>query len=277
VPIAEMPLEATNRLLTVPVGINGHWTRMLVDTGAERTTVSEDTALRLGLSRDPHYVSRSGGVGGTTVHPDVRIDGLVLGGVDFPVERLAVSRFGQGLSVDGLLGADVLLAFDLDIDVAGSRMTFYRVRRCPEAAPPWHEPALPIHGIAARKDRMLIPVELDGVAGAAVLDTGAQATAIGIDMARRTGLTDAALASDPVMPIRGVGTNTLISRLHRFRSLRVGPVMHRDVDLPVLPGDVGIGDALVGQDFLRERRVWLSFPTRRMFVSQRAEERAARQ
>jgi hypothetical protein len=217
-------------------------------------------------------VSRSGGVGGTTVHPDVRVDGLVLGGVNFPVERLAVSHFGQGLSVDGLLGADILLAFDLDLDVAGSRLTLYRVRRCPDARPPWHEPAVAIRGVTARKDRMRIPIELDGVAGTAVLDTGAQATAIGIDMAHRAGLTDAVLASDPTMLIRGVGPNTMAARLHRFRSLRIGPVLHQNIALPVLPGDIGMGDALVGRDFLRERRVWLSFPTLRLFVSQRAAE-----
>ncbi len=35
-------------------------------------------------------------------------------------------RNERGLDADGLLGADVLLAFDLDIDVPGGQLTLYR-------------------------------------------------------------------------------------------------------------------------------------------------------
>jgi hypothetical protein len=37
--------------------------------------------------------------------------------------------------------------------------------------------------------------------------------------------------------------------------------------LPVVPMPEGMGDALVGADFLHGRRVWLSFATRHMFVT----------
>jgi hypothetical protein len=36
--------------------------------------------------------------------------------------------------------------------------------------------------------------------------------------------------------------------------------------LAVVPNDRALGDALLGGDFLRGRRVWLSFATRRLFV-----------
>ena len=38
-------------------------------------------------------------------------------------------------------------------------------------------------------------------------------------------------------------------------------------ELPVVPKVGGMGDALVGADFLRGRRVWLSFSTQRIFVT----------
>ena len=37
--------------------------------------------------------------------------------------------------------------------------------------------------------------------------------------------------------------------------------------LPVVPTVGGMGDGLVGADFLRGRRVWLSFSTQRLFVT----------
>ena len=64
------------------------------------------------------------------------------------------------------------------------RITFYRARReCPDAKPPWNEPYIEIPGVSTRRDRMLVPFELDGVDGMAVLDTGAQASSISRTMA----------------------------------------------------------------------------------------------
>ena len=106
---------------------------------------------------------------------------------------------GRGLDADGLLGADILLAFDLDIDVPDGKLTLYRSRLCPNVQPPWHEPWIEITGVRARKDRLLLPFELDGVQGEALLDTGAQGNVLSVNMARRMGLTEQVLASDPAV------------------------------------------------------------------------------
>ncbi len=274
--LARAPLQKQHNLLAVPVGINGQWVNLIVDTGAERTTLSEDAAKRLGMSRDPRYVTRSGGVGGVSTNQDVRVDSMVLGGVRLPIERLAVSQFGEGLQADGLLGADILLAFDLDIDAPGGNLSLYRVRRCAVATPPWAEEAVPIAAISVRRDRMLVPFTIDGVVGTALLDTGAQSTVIGAAMATRMGLPQQPRGGDPVIRIRGVGANTIIARIHSFQELRIGPAVYRGVRLPILPTDLGGADALVGQDFLRDRRVWMSFPTRQLFVSRLAHEAIGR-
>ncbi len=274
--LARAPLQKQHNLLTVPVGINGQWVNLIVDTGAERTTLSEDAAKRLGMSRDARYVTRSGGVGGVSTNQDVRVDSMVLGGVRLPIERLAVSQFGEGLQADGLLGADILLAFDLDIDAPGGSLSLYRVRRCAVATPPWAEEAVPIAAISVRRDRMLVPFAIDGVAGSALLDTGAQSTVIGAAMATRMGIAQQPRGGDPVIRIRGVGANTIVARIHSFQEFRIGPAVYRGVRLPILPTDLGGVDALVGQDFLRDRRVWMSFPTRQLFVSRLAHEAIGR-
>src|ERR1022692_756336 len=131
--VAQIPLEVRNHLLVVPAGIGGKWVTLLVDTGAERTVLNGDIVTRLGLARDEKTVTRSSGVGGVFTANDAIIPGLVLGGVRFPITRLSVGqlRFGPGLAADGLLGSDILLAFDLDIDVPGHTLTLYRPRQCP--------------------------------------------------------------------------------------------------------------------------------------------------
>jgi predicted aspartyl protease len=274
--ITQMPLQVQDRLLVVPAGINGKWVHLVVDSGAERTTISNATAERLGLPHDDRYKVQSLGIGGATTSSDVTIERLVLGGVHFPIPRLAVGRFNlqneRGLSADGLLGADVLLAFDLDIDVPDGTLTLYRSRVCPNVHPPWQEPGIEIAGVRARKDRLLLPFELDGMPGLALLDTGAQGNVLGVNMARRMGLTEQVLAADP--PVRNTGTGGVtISRLHRFQRLRIGPVVEQSPALVVLPSDFGVGDALVGEEFLQGRRVWISFRNRSVFVSRRSNER----
>jgi hypothetical protein len=267
--VAKMPLEMENRLLVVPGGIGGKWVTLLVDSGAERTVLSTDAVARLGLARDEKIFTRSTGMGGTYTANDAIIPGLVLGGVRFPLQRVSVGQFrlGPGFVADGLLGSDVLLAFDLDIDVPGKTLTLYRPRTCPDVQPPWHEPYERVPGVRARRDRLLIPLELDGVSGMGLLDTGAQATTIGISMANRLGLTALAMAGDPVVQHHGAGPGSQPARLHRFSLLRIGPASARNPLLSVLPVDAGVGDALVGEDFIDGRRIWLSFASREVFIA----------
>jgi predicted aspartyl protease len=269
--IAQMPLRVEDHLLVVPAGINGKWVHLIVDSGAERTTISDATAERLGLPHDPRYKVRSTGIGGTTVSTDVTVDRLVLGGVHFPLERIAVGSFklqnGRGLNADGLLGADILLAFDLDIDVPGGQLTLYRARRCPAARLPWQEPGAEITGVKARKDRLLIPFELDGATGLAILDTGAQREVVGVAMARRLDLNGQAMDGDPMVRQHGVGPMAVMTHLHKFKLLRIGPVVQHSPRLAVMETDAGMGDALIGEEFLRGRRVWLSFSNRQVYVS----------
>jgi Aspartyl protease len=273
--VAQMPLQVQDHLLVVPAGINGKWVHLVVDSGAERTTISDAAAVRLGLPHDPRYLSRSTGIGGVTSATDVTIERLVIGGVHFPINRIAVGSFNlqtdQGLSADGLLGADILLAFDMDIDVPGGKLTLYRSPTCPNMRPPWPEPAVEIAGVRARKDRLLLPFELDNVPGLAILDTGAQGNVIGVDMARRMGLDAQTLAGDQAVRQRGVGPGETISRLHQFNLFRIGPVTEEQPRIAVLASDFGVGDALIGEEFLRGRRVWLSFRNRQVFVSRRTD------
>jgi hypothetical protein len=275
--VAQMPLEVQDRLLVVPAGINGKWVHLVVDSGAERTLISDAAADRLGLPHDPRYTSRSLGIGGATTSTDVTIDRLVLGGVHFPINRITVGPVNlqnpRGLNADGLLGADILLAFDMDIDVPGHKLTLYRSRICPVTKLPWPEPPVEIAGVRARKDRLLVPFELDNVPGLAILDTGAQGNVVGVDMARRMGLNEQTLAGDPSVRQHGVGPGETISHLHQFKLLRIGPVAEESPKITVLQSDFGVGDALIGETFLKGRRVWLSFRNRQIFVSRRMDER----
>lgn len=266
VPLASMPLRLHGGLLLVDAAVGGKSITLLVDTGAERTTLTETAVSRLGLPHDAH-ASRSAGIGGITASFDVQVPGLLLGNTRFPLDRLAVGRFRialPGTEVDGLLGADILLGFELDVDIPDRRLTIYRLRRCEAAAPPW--PATEISGVTARRDRMLVPIVLDGISGKAVLDTGAQTSAVSEELAARAGVTKAMLADDPHITKHGAAPNPLPVPIHRFHSLFIGAEQVADPRIDVIPGG-GLGDGLIGADFISGRRLWLAFPIRRLFIA----------
>ena len=273
VPLATMPLETSHNLMFVTAGIGGKPVRMLVDTGAERTVLTEAAVMRLNLPQDQQHITRSSGIGGSSTNRDAVIPELTLGDTRFPVTHVAVGNFSidhaGGRPADGLLGADVLLAFDMDIDAPDHRLTLYRVRRCPYVVPPWGIASVEIKGLEARRDRLLVPIQLDGVSGMAILDTGAQATSVGMEMARRLGLTEPLLANDRVITAHGASAQSVSVHVHQFKELLVGDLRIEQPSLAVVPRDTAMGDALLGGDFLHGRRVWLSFPTRRLFVSLR--------
>jgi len=272
--VAEMPIATHSNLLFVQATIGQQPVTLLLDSGAERTLLTEAAVKRLGLPRDFEHATRTFGIGGPTVSWDAKLpDGLVMGGTHFPVDRVTVGQFeiGPSADVDGLLGADILLAFDVDLDLRTGQVTFYHARRnCPNAAPPWTEAYLPIVGITTKRDRLLIPFQLDSVQGMAVLDTGAQLSSISERLAEQMGLAGDGLAADRTVMARGAAPQQIAVHIHRFHELRVGPAVMQAPLMPVVPMSPGLGDALVGTDFLRDRRIWLSFSTQRMFVTSRA-------
>ena len=270
---AEIPIEMHRNMLFVTALIDGQPVKLLVDTGAERTLLTQQTVERLHLPRDHTHATRTYGIGDATAAWDALLpNGMVLGGVHFPVDRVTVGNFDiahvGGDAADGLLGADILLAFDLDLNLPREQLTLYRARRaCPNAPPPWHQAYIDVAGVAARRDRLMVPFVLDGVNGMAVLDTGAQLSSISRTMAERMGLAPGTLSADHTVVAHGAAPNQVAVPIHQFRELRVGPAVIDAPKLPVVPMASGMGDALVGADFLKDRRAWLSFSTHRVFVT----------
>jgi predicted aspartyl protease len=271
--LARVPLETHGGMVFVQAMIDHQPVPLLVDTGAERTLLTEAAVDRLHLPRDRERATRTFGIGSPTAAWDAKLpNGLVLGGTHFPVESVTVGRFGMndvaGGLADGLLGADTLLAFDIDLDLPGRQMTFYRARPdCGDPAPPWHGPYVDVAGVGVQRDRLLVPFELDGLEGMAVFDTGAQISSISRAMAERIGLGALDMASDRTVLARGAGPDQVEVHIHRFRELRVGAAVMLSPALPVVPMSNRTGDGLIGADFLRARRVWLSFTSQRMFVA----------
>ena len=269
---ADMPIQTRNNLIFVPARFNGQSATLVLDTGAERTILTEAAVSRLHLRRDLRQASSTVGVGGVSATYDARPDDFAIGAFRLPADTVSVGAFSLpafgDIQPDGLLGADILLAFDLDIDLPDGHLTIYRARPCTDARPPWTVPYKPIAGVSMWRDRLLLPLTLNGAEGKAILDTGAQRSLIQVGFAARAGVTQAMLDADPLRSMRGASREEATFRLHRFDTIRIGSEEAHDVPLPVASLPRAQQDALIGGDFLHGRRIWLSPASHQVFITE---------
>jgi predicted aspartyl protease len=145
-------------------------------------------------------------------------------------------------------------------------MGFYEKQSCPTATPTWSGPYSTIDVGRSRADRLFFPVWLDGNRVVAFIDTGAQATALTRAAARSLGVSET-WASDRSATARGVTGEVLEAAVHRFSYLQVGGAIVRNPEVFIMDIKLAEGDMILVVDFLRKARLWLSYGSRRIFVS----------
>jgi predicted aspartyl protease len=270
--IGEITVATLNRMPIVTLLANKVPVVLLLDTGAQRTILTPAVAERIG-AQPPRveFDRRMRGIARTMDTREVELHSFTIGGVAIPWRRIAVvaatlpSVFSGPL--DGVLGADVLSAFDVDVDLAQDRIVLHEPQSCPEAAPDWSAPYVTISTGLSAGEHLFFPVQLDGRRVYAIVDTGAQMTALSTRTARALGVSETTLAQEKVMTIRGSAGEQLSGHIHRFARLDVsGEALHNP---EIIVADLTLSDAdlVLGVDFIRSRRVWFSYRSRQIFLS----------
>ena len=280
VPQSTVPVEIVRNTPLTTVQVNDVDATFIVDTGAYRTLMGEDAVRNFHLERDRWVATAIRGIGGVQERPDalphsMRLGATMLhrrtltGGTSVMVGPLPVNTV-DGRPIAGLLGRDFLAPFDLDLDLPNGRLTLFDVQGCGAGFLPWTTPYAAIPATPSVDSALVVQVMVDGRPLRALIDTGASGSLITASGMFRLGLTPGLLARDPVGNGAGVGPAPVPMHHHHFAEMRVGPDATRDLTLWVAPVHmVPIVDMLLGTDWLRSRRVWLSFATKQMFVAPR--------
>jgi predicted aspartyl protease len=268
--VAEMPVRIANGAILIPATINQTKVEMQIDTGASGSMIDQTMAARLALPSDAHRRTTLRGIGGDVESQNTVVRSLEIGGQEWQSLSLSTghlaTEFHHGTQVAGLLGADRLSGFDIELDVPHARMTLWQVSHCagdfalagsPHFVVPlaWHTP-----------NRLVARVEIDGHPVEALIDWGSRATTITGAAAASVGVTPAMLAGDRAGKSWGVDRNENIVHLHRFESLRVGRETFHNVGLNVADLHMQEVGMLLGADYASSRRIWLSYATHQMFV-----------
>lgn len=270
--IGEITVATLHNAPIVTLVANGSPLTLLLDTGAEWTILTPAAAKRVGAQTPRVEFDRQiRGLSGSLATNEVELRSFTAGNVAIPWRRVRVASLNMPSvfsgPLDGVLGADTLSSFDIDLDLPHHRMVFYGKQSCPSAAPAWAEPYATIAARRTFSDHLSFLAQLDGRQIDTFIDTGAQLSVLSSRAALTLGVSETALARDRATVTLGATAERLTSHLHRFSRMEVGGEVVRNPALVVADVSLKDADLVLGVDFLASRRIWLSYGSQQIFLS----------
>ena len=264
-PAAELAIPRA-RFFIIPVTLGRTTVPFILDTGAAVSILSTEAGQAMGFKRTTEWQFVGEGAGGQVLGYPTRIGVLRLGnGTLFgallsvqPLFNVPLSRF----PVFGLIGSDIVSNWAIDFDARHARLGLYNEEPCTVLGPPWPGSAATAELIENETRYIEVEVTLNSRALDAVLDTGATTSLIGASAARRLRLD---LSHDRTITGTGVGGLHYAGHEHRIDSVVVGGVGIGPMMFDVSTRNLAGTDLLLGQDFLHNHRVFVSYRQNRLW------------
>ncbi len=220
----------TSTRLHVPVVIDGKSREMLLDTGASFSLVSPAAVKALHLpsrATDWRVYDLSGRYG----QYGIRAKTFALGRlhwrrVDFFEMGANQNIAGQfsGTKLIGVLGANMLKSFDVDIDYGSNTLSILSSDHCPGHVIYWKTSAIAAIPMSLNNGwQIIVRVILDGVALNAIVDTGASRSVLNLSTAESDFSVTPGSADTPAVGyVPGSDGDTYFT--HRFHSLTLNGI-----------------------------------------------------
>jgi hypothetical protein len=304
--INSVPMQRVNggNVMSVTAAINGTPETMLIDIGREATQLFETPAnkLHLGNQRGGHF-----DFAGRFSERSARIESFKLGNVEGGGFHVAVTPDPDTSPApyDGIIGNDVMMRYDVDLDFAHQKLNFFSPEKCVGAGIYWSPGTISSVPIVAysgleyadrsplpRLGVTYVPVVLDGQTIIALLDTRSDKTFLNPDVADKL----FGLKPDGMEPASvDDGGTSIKAGTHVFKSLSFGGLAAGNVRVAI-PLDVMsqstkifhiskvlqdvfpiheiMPDMVIGMDILRHSHLYVAFNSDRIYVSAAGEGEA---
>lgn len=259
--VAEVPITlAPTGHPVIPVQVAGRApVTFVLDTGAGQTVLYRHYAdeLALPLRAAEQLVGQTG----VTDVPGVIIPSLVVDGRAYEaLATVALPDRADGARLNGIVGLDIMRGAITDIDFAAGRFALRPATSDPRRF--LSPAATPIRVRRVAEQHLAFDVQINGVTGTAVLDSGARDTRLNWRFAAAAGYSPDDAALPEAGTIQGATNTPLTSKAIEIRTLTVaGHVITgqkaRAVDLPVFE-QFGVADRpalILGFDVLRRARI----------------------
>jgi predicted aspartyl protease len=276
--VAEMPLTELGGHFVVMVQIGDVTRPIIVDTGAATTMLKSSVADELKLTQDSSLsnVRPVLGIGQTSAHVYANVIPSVLafGDLVFHDRSTAVADMDDGVTPEkdsvGLLGDDILSQFDVDFDFPSKKLTLYRAFGCYGTFTPWIDgySSLPfVHD----NTKVVIDVILNEERTRVIVDTGASLSVVSRKALALWGISEDRFSK----PVGQIGTSlnggaAFAVKAFLFDKVKIGDEIFSGRPMTIADIDFPPGSALLGLDFWKTHRIWISYPNNRMFLSSNA-------
>ncbi len=278
-PVAAAPLEILpSGHPVVEVRLDGSAPRrFVIDTAASTTTILPQLRAVMPALVATQADSPLNGASGAVDVELAPIELLETGGHSFHGRELLLLPPGpvDMLGVDGILGADLIADYAVEMDMPGRKWKM--LPRADDAMRAGFSASVPFTLDSQRAPRLTIRV--NGKDVPAVLDTGARGTIINWAAARAIGITpdDPRLAKGT--DVKGASRHATASFKVVLDELAIGAavIAGREVRIADLPVFEMLGYAkgepavILGIDYFADRRILIDHPQLRLHVSQAAQ------
>ena len=174
-----------NRQIHIPVTVNGKDRLMIVDTGADISSIWDESIDELGLQRSHGNLVMtdvSGRESSEYVRTPISIGRI--SGKDFVLMDWRGGALSDDPKVVGLLGHDVLQRYDVDVDFTNNKINLMNPDHCEGKVIYWPAEAVAVVPIIVlHNGNIQLTVTLDGQPVVAMLDTGSTDTTLSLPVA----------------------------------------------------------------------------------------------
>jgi predicted aspartyl protease len=180
-----LTVAANGRRVFVPVTINGTQEQFLLDTGGALSQISAPVAKSLNLPIGENHLKMLD-LYGEAATDVARIESFGLGRLKARDISLPVmTATFEGRAFVGILAADLMGEYDVELDFAGAKMNYMSQDHCDGNVVYWPAAAVAVVPMEFRDAHLILPVMLDGKPVKAMIDTGAPNTLLYASAARQ--------------------------------------------------------------------------------------------
>ena len=272
---AELPVTMEGTRPLVHAAINGQDALFIADSGAFFSSLTPAAAKQFNLRPETQWGVWVDGVGGSTTVGLARVKTFRIFNTDFPNIPFYVLGNDLGSGAAGVLGQNVFRLGDVDYDLANGMISILRTHGdCRKTSLAYWANAkdLPYSEIDidfATPERPHTTGEayLNGRKIRVIFDTGAWASLLSLDAAKRAGVapdspevTSAGMAS-------GVGHRMIRSWIGPFASFKIGDEEIRNTHLRFGELQMHDTDMLIGADFFLSHHILVASSQRKLYFT----------
>ncbi|MGH7010618.1 MAG: aspartyl protease family protein, partial [Caulobacteraceae bacterium] len=270
---ADLPVVMMGPRATIPVLVNGHPARMIIDSGAFASLFTPDSARALGLEVEPTRMIIEG-LGGSSFSGATVVNVFTLAGM--PIHGVPFFVGGNTLDhgVAGVMGQNLLAIGDVEYDLADGANRLFKTKGCAVAdLAYWAKPDQPIGEMSIENmfgvnRRTAGEAFINGARVRVEFDTGTPSSVLSLAAAKRLGIGPGTAGVTQVGEgAGGVGGRVFRTWIAPVASFKLGGEEIRNTRLLISDFSIPGADMRVGIDFFLSHRIFVANDLHELFFT----------